>query len=94
MFISISNKHIRRIKGYTEELTSIFKFFDAKSYITIAVMIGLGAAVRLSSLVPDPVIAAFYSGLGLALFTSAVYYVATYVACCDGLIRRKAATPH
>jgi hypothetical protein len=90
MFISISNKHIRRIKGYTEKLTGIYKFFDVKSYVTIAVMIGLGLTVRLSGLVPDPAIAAFYSGLGLALLTAAVYYVATYVGCCDGLIPKEA----
>jgi hypothetical protein len=86
MFIRISNKHIHRIRSYTEELTSAFKFFDAKSYILIAVMIGLGVAVRLSGLVPDPTIASFYSGLGLALLTSAVYYAVTYVAYGDELI--------
>jgi hypothetical protein len=86
MFIRISNKHIHRIRGYAEELTSAFKFFDAKSYILIAVMVGLGVAVRLSGLVPDPAIASFYSGLGLALLTSAVYYAVTYVAYGDELI--------
>jgi hypothetical protein len=86
MFLSISNRHIRRIRGYTEKLTSIFKFFDAKSYITIAVMIVLGVAVRFSGLALAPVIVSFYSGLGLALLTSAIYYVVTYVAYGDELI--------
>ncbi|MDR0347080.1 MAG: hypothetical protein LBH56_01725 [Coriobacteriales bacterium] len=86
MFLMITRRHIRRIRGYTEELTNMFKFFDAKSYVLIAVMIVLGAAVRLSGLVPGFIIAPFYSGLGLALLTAAVYYVVTYVAICDELV--------
>jgi hypothetical protein len=80
MFLMISNKHIRRITGYHEELTSMLKFFDAKSYLLIVIMIAIGAAVRISGLVPDFIIAFFYSGLGLALITSAVYYGVTFVA--------------
>jgi hypothetical protein len=87
MFIRISSRHIRRIRSYADELTSLFKFFDTKTYIVMAVMIGLGFTVRLSGLVPDPAIAAFYSGLGLALITSAVYYTVSFVACADGLLR-------
>jgi hypothetical protein len=85
MFLRISHKHIRRIQGYTEELVNLFKFFDAQSYIILAVMIGLGVAVRVSGLVPDFAIALFYGGLGLALVTSAVYYVVTYISTCDEL---------
>jgi hypothetical protein len=86
MFLRISQKHIRRIRGYTEDLVNLFKFFDASSYIILAVMIGLGVAVRISGLVPDFAIALFYSGLGLALVTAAIYYVVTYIAICDALI--------
>jgi hypothetical protein len=86
MFLRISHKHIRRIQGYTEELVNLFKFFDAQSYIILAVMIGLGVAVRVSGLVPDFAIALFYGGLGLALVTAAVYYVVTYISTCDELV--------
>jgi hypothetical protein len=92
MFLMISRKHIRRVLGYTEELINLFKFFDAQSYIILAVMIGLGAAVRLSGLVPDPIIALFYSGLGLALITAAIYYTITYIAVCDELLIKR--NPH
>ncbi|MDR2672697.1 MAG: hypothetical protein LBC35_05330 [Coriobacteriales bacterium] len=85
MFLLIARKHIRRIRGYTTKLENIFNFFDAQSYAILAVMVGFGATVRLSGLVPDPIIAALYSGLGLALITSAVYYAVTYVAICDEL---------
>jgi hypothetical protein len=83
MFLNISLKHTKRILGYTEKLTSAFKFFDANSYIIMAVMIGIGVAVRLSGLVPDPGIAAFYTGLGSALLFCAIYYLVTYFAVCD-----------
>jgi hypothetical protein len=86
MFLMISRRHIRRIRGYTEELVNLFQFFDAQSYIVLAVMIVLGAAVRISGLVPDPLIALFYSGLGMALITSAIYYAVTYIAVCDELL--------
>jgi hypothetical protein len=86
MFLRISQKHIRRIRGYTEDLVNLFNFFDAQSYIILAVMIGLGAAIRISGLVPDFAIALFYSGLGFALVTAAVYYVVTYISICDELV--------
>jgi hypothetical protein len=86
MFLMISRKHIRRIRGYTEELINLFKFFDAPSYIILAVMVVFGAAIRLSELVPGTIIALFYSGLGLALITAAVFYAVTYIAICDELV--------
>jgi hypothetical protein len=86
MFLRISHKHIRRIRGYTEDMVNLFNFFDAQSYIILAVMIGLGAAIRISGLVPDFAIALFYSGLGLALVTAAIYYVVTYISICDELV--------
>ena len=86
LFLMIARKHIRRIRSYTEPLTEIYKFFDTQSYIIIAVMVFLGAALRVSLLVPEPAIASFYSGLGLALLASSIYYIVTYVAVCDELV--------
>jgi hypothetical protein len=88
MFLMISRKHIRRIRGYTEELINMFKFFDPQSYILLAVMVGLGVAVRISGLVPGSIIAPVYGGLGMALITAAAYYLVTYIAICDELITK------
>jgi uncharacterized membrane protein YkvI len=85
MFLMISRKHIKRVLGYTDKLSSITKFFDANSYAIMAVMILLGVTVRISGLVPDNIIAPFYTGLGLALLVSALYYLVTYIAVCDEL---------
>ena len=92
LFLMIARKHIKRIRGYTEQLTEIYKFFDTQSYIIIAVMVFLGAAIRISLLVPEPAIASFYSGLGLALLASSIYYIVTYVAICDELVIKDTST--
>jgi len=86
LFLRIARKQIRRIQSYTEELTEVFKFFDAQSYIIMAVMIFLGAALRISLLIPDAAIACFYSGLGVALIASSIYYMVTFVATCEQLV--------
>jgi hypothetical protein len=88
MFLMVSRRHIRRIRAYTEKLVGLFSFFDASSYLILAVMVVLGAAVRISGLVPAFIIAPFYSGLGLALITAAICYLVTYVAICDELVGR------
>ena len=90
LFLMIARKQIRRISSYTERLTSIVKFFDAQSYIIIAVMVFLGAAVRLSQMVPNPAIASFYSGLGAALISSSIYYLVTFIAICEELVVKEA----
>jgi len=90
LFLMITRKQIKRINSYTAKMTSIYKFFDARAYIIIAVMVFLGAAIRLSQFVPGFVIAPFYCGLGLSLITAACYYVVTFVATCDYLFAKGA----
>ena len=86
LFLMIARKQIRRICSYTDRLTSLLKFFDAQAYIIIAVMVFLGAAVRVSQMVPGAAIASFYCGLGTALIISAIYYLTTYIALCEELV--------
>ncbi|MDR0501103.1 MAG: hypothetical protein LBG97_07710 [Coriobacteriales bacterium] len=86
VFLMIARKHIRRITGYTDSMSFLFKFFDAQSYAILAVMIFLGAAVRMSGFVPGQIIGFFYTGLGIALIIAGVYYATTFVAICDNLI--------
>ena len=86
LFLFIARKHIKRICGYSDKLTSLFKFFDAQSYIIVAVMVFLGATIRISQMVPGPAIASFYCGLGTALIISAAYYLTTYIAICEELV--------
>ena len=67
MFYKMSQRHVQRIKGYKEETRPVWHFFDLKSYLIMAVMMGGGIWLRSSGLVPDVFIAVFYSGLGCAL---------------------------
>lgn len=74
MFFKISIKHTKRIKGYEKEFHPFWRFFDLKSYIIMAVMMGGGIWLRASGLVPEVFIAVFYSGLGCALALAGVLF--------------------
>ncbi|MGN1479582.1 MAG: hypothetical protein ACI4XH_07435 [Acutalibacteraceae bacterium] len=74
MFLKMSIKHRKRIHGYREEFRPIWHFFDLKSYIIMAVMMGGGIWLRSSGLVPDAFIAVFYTGLGCALALAGVMF--------------------
>lgn len=74
MFFKMSIKHTKRIKGYQEEFRPVWHFFDLKSYIIMAVMMGGGIWLRYSGLVPDVFIAVFYTGLGCALALAGVLF--------------------
>ena len=74
MFFKMSMKHTKRIKGYQEEFRPVWQFFDLKSYIIMAVMMGGGIWLRSSGLAPDGFIAVFYTGLGCALALAGVLF--------------------
>lgn len=74
MFFKMSIKHTRRINGYEEEFRPVWHFFDLKSYIIMAVMMGGGIWLRSSGLVPNVFIAVFYTGLGCALALAGVLF--------------------
>ncbi len=61
------HKHIVRILGYRQEAQPFWRFFDTKSYIIMAIMMGGGISLRAFGLVPSWFIAFFYTGLGVAL---------------------------
>ena len=83
LFLFISHRHVRRILSYTSKLTFLFRFFGAGSYIIMIVMIFLGTTVRISTFVPDEIIAFFYSGLGAALIFSGFYLFINYIRVWD-----------
>ena len=67
MFFRMSIRHGKRIRGYEEELKPVWYFFDLKSYLIMAFMMGGGIWLRSSGLLPTVFIAFFYTGLGCAL---------------------------
>jgi len=74
MFNRMSVKHGKRIKGYLQDTKPIWHFFDLKSYIIMAFMMGGGIWLRASGLAPAVFIAVFYTGLGCALMLAGVNF--------------------
>ncbi|MCL2339807.1 MAG: hypothetical protein FWC59_02775 [Actinomycetia bacterium] len=79
LFLSLSRRNVRRILHLDAPLSFIGHFFDVSSYIIMVVMIFLGLSVRISTFVPDWILAFFYAGLGAALLLSAFYPVIVYI---------------
>ena len=74
MFFKLSLKHTKRIKGYPEEWRPVWHFFDLKAYLIMAVMMGGGIGLRFSGLLPEILIAVFYTGLGCALALAGILF--------------------
>ena len=75
MFYKMTQKHGKRIMSYEEAYRPIWNFFDIKSYIIMAVMMGGGIGLRNAGVFPDIFVAFFYTGLGFALFLAGVCFV-------------------
>lgn len=80
VFGRLVRKHTARIQSYAEEKQFFLKFFDAKSFLIMAIMMGGGIALRSSGLPPLRFIAVFYSGLGASLLVAGVLFGVQYGA--------------
>jgi hypothetical protein len=78
VFSRLVRKHTGRIRARAEDRLPFWHFFNASSWAVMAVMMGGGMALRLSHLVPDWMIAFFYSGLGLALFLCGIRFLGVF----------------
>jgi small-conductance mechanosensitive channel len=78
VFSRLVRRHTRRIRAREEERLPFWHFFNASSWAVMALMMGGGMALRLSHLIPDWVIAFFYSGLGVALFLCGVRFLGVF----------------
>lgn len=74
IFGRLVKKHSARIAAYREERQFFLKFFDGKSFVIMAVMMGGGIGLRRSGLAPEAFIAVFYTGLGAALLLSGLLF--------------------
>ncbi|WP_139653176.1 hypothetical protein [Raoultibacter phocaeensis] len=83
VFTKMVGKHTNRIRGYEDDRTHIWKFFDKKGYIVMAIMMGGGIALRMSGFVPEWFIAFFYTGLGLALAVAGLSFIIRYFKSSD-----------
>ncbi len=78
VFSRLVRKHTGRIRERPEERLPVWTFFDASSWVVMAVMMVGGMAVRFSHLAPDWMIAFFYSGLGVALLLCGVRFLGIF----------------
>ncbi len=72
-------KHTVRIRERPEARLPFWDFFDTSSFIVMVIMMAGGMELRLSHLVPNWMIAFFYSGLGIALFLCGVRFLAAFL---------------
>lgn len=79
MFFKMTQKHSKRIMNYEEDYRPFWNFFDIKSYIIMAVMMGGGIGLRNAGVFPDVFVAFFYTGLGCALFLAGVCFCIRFI---------------
>ena len=77
-FHKLTVKHTKRIAGYGDERQLFVKFFDARSFAIMAVMMTGGIAIRSLHLLPDVFIAVFYTGLGTALALAGLLFAVNF----------------
>jgi hypothetical protein len=76
-FLKIVRKNVLRILPMTDKMP-IVSFIPWRSYVTIAIMITLGAFLRHSA-IPKQYLAVVYIGIGLALTLSSLGYFGVYL---------------
>ncbi len=75
VFSKLVRKHTGRIRANPADRLPFWNFFNLPSWIVMFVMMGGGMALRFSHVMPDDMIAFFYSGLGIALFLCGVRFL-------------------
>lgn len=79
MFYRMSVRHTKRIRSYPQETRPVWNFFDLKSYLIMAFMMGGGIWLRNSGLAPEVFIAVFYTGLGCALGSAGILFLVNFI---------------
>lgn len=78
MFSSLVGKHSERIRNYEPTNVHVYKFFDLKGYVMMAIMMGGGIALRSFSIIPTWFVAFFYTAVGAALMLAGVGFALHY----------------
>ena len=79
IFAPLVVRHTARVRERPERRLPFWDFFDGRSWAVMAIMMAGGLWLRLSHLVPDWMIAFFYSGLGFALFSCGTRFLVVYL---------------
>lgn len=76
MFVRMVFKNRRRIEQIPQSSRRVWHCMSLRSFLIMAFMIALGITLRHSPQVPRAFIASFYVGLGTALSTAGIVYLA------------------
>lgn len=79
MFTKLVGKQSTRIRGYGNEPTCVFAFFDVKGYAMMALMMGGGIALREFGIIPEWIVAFMYTGIGAALALAGIGFAMHYL---------------
>lgn len=79
VFHKLVLKHTKRIQSFLEPKQYAWKFFDRKSFFIMFFMIAFGIIIRNFQLLPEEIIAIFYSGLGAALFLAGIQFFRSFL---------------
>lgn len=80
IFSNLVYRHEYRIRRYDRERLPFWLFFDGKSYFFVVIMMGGGTLARQLGLIPHWLIAFFYPGIGIALFSCGIRFIVRYLA--------------
>lgn len=75
MFYKMTQKHLKRIRGFAQDYKLVTNFFDLKSYLIMFVMMTFGIWLRSSGYASNDFIAFFYTGLGSALAMAGIIFI-------------------
>ena len=78
IFSRLVVKHTKRIRESPEQRLPFWNFFDASSYVVMVIMMAGGMWLRLAHILLNWMIAFFYSGLGIALFSCGVRFLSVF----------------
>jgi uncharacterized membrane protein YfcA len=78
VFSRLVRKHTRRIQARDEDRLPFWQFFNGASWAVMAIMMLGGMGLRLGHVMPDWMIAFFYTGLGIALFLCGVRFLGAF----------------
>ena len=78
VFSRLVRKHTGRIRARTEDRLPFWQFFNGPSWAVMAVMMFGGMSLRLTHVMPDWMIAFFYTGLGVALFLCGIRFLGVF----------------
>jgi len=80
VFAGLSLKHTRRILNIKVDYPCLFAFFNVRSYLMMALMIGMGITLRKTGWVSSAYLAYLYLTMSIPLMLSSVrfYYTGLY----------------